>query len=129
MGIDGVHTANIVTMMYRANGKAVLSMVFDIEDVHREQWKMYRGSACRSGTVSNVSRVFQERGQDDDELRLAAPIWMMLLFMLEKLHGPINHQECSHDAATSGRIKSLFASRFQGIIPTYIQMWFFILYI
>ena len=38
MGIDGVHTANIVTMMYRANGKAVPSMVFDIEDVHREQW-------------------------------------------------------------------------------------------
>ena len=70
MGIDGVHTANIVTMMYRANGKAVPSMVFDIEDVHREQWKMYRGSACRSGTVSNVSRIFQERGQDDLELHL-----------------------------------------------------------
>ena len=48
---------------------------------------------------------------------------MMILFMLEKLHGPINHQECSNDAATSGWI-----SRFQGIIPTYIQMWFFILY-
>jgi hypothetical protein len=59
MGIDGVHTANIVTMMYRANGKAVPSMVFDIEDVHREQWKMYRGSACRSGTVSNVSWIFK----------------------------------------------------------------------
>ena len=70
MGIDWVHTANIVTMMYRANGKAVPSMVFDIEDVHREQWKMYRGSACRSGTVSNVSRIFQERGQDDLELHL-----------------------------------------------------------
>ena len=36
MGIDGVHTANIVTMMYRANGKAVPSMVFDIEDVQRK---------------------------------------------------------------------------------------------
>ena len=120
MGIDGVHTAKIVTMMYRANGKAVPSIVFDIEDVHREQWKMYRGSACRSGTVSNVSRVFQERGQDDDELLLAAPIWMMLLFMSEKLHGPLNHLECSHDAATSGRVKSFFLQASNFIILTRI---------
>ena len=70
MGIDGVHTANIATLMDRANGKAVPSMVFDVEDLHREQWKMYRGSACRSGTVSNVSWIFQERGQDDLELHL-----------------------------------------------------------
>ena len=56
---------------------------------------------------------------------VAVSIWMMILFMLEKLHGPLNHQECSHDAATFGRVKSLFASRFQGIIPTYIQMWSF----
>ena len=60
---------------------------------------------------------------------VAVSIWMMFLFMLEKLHGPLDHQECSHDAATSGRVKSLFASRFQGIIPTYIQMWSSILYI
>ena len=43
----------------------------------------------------------------------AASIWMMFLFMLEKLHGPLNHLECSHDAATSGRVKSLFFSGFQ----------------
>ena len=120
MGIDGVHTANIVTMMYRANGKAVPSMVFDIEDVHREQWKMHRGSACRSGTVSNVSRVFQERGQDDDELHLAASIWMMFLFMLDKLHGTLNHLECSHDAATSARVKSFFLQASSYIILTCI---------
>ena len=54
MGIDGVHTANIATLMDRASGKAVPSMVFDVEDLHREQWKMCRGSACRSETVSNV---------------------------------------------------------------------------
>jgi len=58
----------------------------------------------------------------------AASIWMMFLFMLEKLHGALNHLECSHDAATSGRVKSLFFSGFQFIIPTYIQMWSFILY-
>ena len=39
MGIDGVHTANIATLMDRANGKAAPSMVFDVEDLHREQWK------------------------------------------------------------------------------------------
>jgi len=50
---------------------------------------------------------------------VAVFIWMKILFMLEKLHGPINHQECSHDAATSSRIKSLFASCFQVFIHTY----------
>ena len=38
----------------------------------------------------------------------AASIWMMFLFMLEKLHGPLNNLECSHDAATAGRVKSFF---------------------
>jgi hypothetical protein len=74
MGIDGVHTANIATLMDRANGKAAPSMVFDIEDVHREQWKMYRGSACRSGTVSSMSWIFKEQGQVDLELQLSGDV-------------------------------------------------------
>ena len=70
MGIDGVHIANIATLMDRANGKAVQSMVFDVEDLHREQLKMCRGSACPSGTVSTVSWIFKEQGQVDLELDL-----------------------------------------------------------
>ena len=50
-----------------------------------------------------------------------ASIWMMFLFMLEKLHGPLNHLECSHDAATSGRVKSFFLQASNFIILTCIS--------